>query len=112
EEAPEILGLSSDDVLAVAKGTYDIFEFLRELAERDELNTEFRPLERELPYHPPCQYRAHRLGRPVLDVLSLVPGLKLMESRADCCGIAGTYGLKTEKYQIAMDVGAGLFDFV
>lgn len=112
EEAPEILGLSSDDVLAVAKGTYDIFEFLRELAERDELNTEFRPLERELPYHPPCQYRAHRLGRPVLDVLSLVPGLKLMESRADCCGIAGTYGLKTEKYQIAMDVGAGLFEFV
>jgi glycerol-3-phosphate dehydrogenase subunit C len=112
EEAPEILGLGSDDVMAVARGTYDIFEFLRDLAERDELNTEFRPLERELPYHPPCQYRAHRLGRPPLDVLALVPGLKLMESRADCCGIAGTYGLKTEKYQIAMDVGAGLFDFI
>ncbi len=41
-----------------------------------------------------------------------MPGLKLQESRADCCGIAGTYGLKTEKYQIGMDVGAGLFNFI
>ena len=33
----------------------------------------------------------------------------VVESDATCCGIAGTYGLKNEKYQIAMDVGAGLF---
>jgi glycerol-3-phosphate dehydrogenase subunit C len=112
EEAPEILGLHSDDVRAVAAGTYDLFEFLRDLAERGELKTDFLPMERRLPYHPPCQYRAHRLGRPVMDVLALVPGLTLEDSRADCCGIAGTYGLKVEKYQIGMDVGADLFDFV
>ena len=29
-----------------------------------------------------------------------------------CCGIAGTYGYKVEKYQIGMDVGEELFDFV
>jgi glycerol-3-phosphate dehydrogenase subunit C len=112
EEAPEILGLHGDEVRAVAAGTYDIFEFLRDLAERDELDTAFRPIARALPYHPPCQYRAHRLGRPAMDVLGLVPGLRLADSRADCCGIAGTYGLKREKYQIGMDVGAGLFQFV
>ena len=27
-------------------------------------------------------------------------------STRDCCGVAGTYGLKKEKYDIAMDVGA------
>ena len=112
EEAPEILGMHGEDVQAVAAGTYDIFEFLRDLADRDELDTDFRPIERSLPYHPPCQYRAHRLGKPAMDVLALVPGLRLNDSRADCCGIAGTYGLKSEKYQIGMDVGAGLFDFV
>jgi glycerol-3-phosphate dehydrogenase subunit C len=99
-------------VRAVAAGTYDIFEFLRDLHEQGRLRTDFRPLERSLPYHPPCQLRAHRIGRPVLDVLSLVPGLRLHESRAECCGIAGTYGLKREKYQIAMDVGKPLFEFV
>ena len=28
----------------------------------------------------------------------------------DCCGIAGTYGLKREKYDIGMRVGAPLFE--
>ena len=27
----------------------------------------------------------------------------------DCCGIAGTYGLKKEKYDISMKVGERLF---
>jgi glycerol-3-phosphate dehydrogenase subunit C len=31
---------------------------------------------------------------------------------ATCCGIAGTYGYKTEKYEISMQVGKPLFDFV
>jgi glycerol-3-phosphate dehydrogenase subunit C len=112
EEAPELIGLHGDDVKAVAAGTYDIFEFLALLLERGELNTDFKPIARSLPYHPPCQLRAHRVGRPVLDVLGLIPGLHLDESHNPCCGIAGTYGLKKEKYQIGMDVGAGLFDFV
>ena len=42
----------------------------------------------------------------------LIPGLDVRESHARCCGIAGTYGYKTEKYHIAMDVGEELFDFV
>jgi glycerol-3-phosphate dehydrogenase subunit C len=112
EEAPELLGMQSDTVRAVARQTYDIFEFLRMLHERGELRTDFRPIERTLPYHPPCQLRAHRIGRPALDVLELVPGLRLIETHASCCGIAGTYGLKVEKYQISMDVGAPLFDMV
>jgi glycerol-3-phosphate dehydrogenase subunit C len=34
----------------------------------------------------------------------------VIESRSSCCGVAGTYGLKREKYDIAMAVGAGLFE--
>ena len=112
EEAPELLGLHSDPVRAVAENTFDIFEFLRMLHERGELNTDFAPIARTLPYHAPCQLRAHRIGRPALDILELIPGLQINESSAACCGVAGTYGFKQEKYQIAMDVGAGLFDWV
>jgi glycerol-3-phosphate dehydrogenase subunit C len=113
EEAPELLGMHETGARMLAENTFDIFEFLLLLHERGELNIDFkRPIDRALPYHPPCQLRAHRVGRPALDVLALVPGLHLQESNADCCGIAGTYGLKKEKYQIGMDVGAGLFDFV
>ena len=33
----------------------------------------------------------------------------MIELDRTCCGIAGTYGLKREKYDIAMQVGSGLF---
>src|SRR5690606_16234529 len=52
------------------------------------------------------------IGQPALEILGLIPGLDLRQSTARCCGIAGTYGYKVEKYQIAMDVGQELFDFV
>ncbi len=112
EEAPELLGMHETAARLVSENTYDIFEFLRLLYERGELNTDFKPLDRTLPYHAPCQLRAHNLGRPALDILELVPGLELNESTAACCGLAGSYGYKAEKYDIAMDVGAGLFEFV
>jgi glycerol-3-phosphate dehydrogenase subunit C len=34
----------------------------------------------------------------------------MIELDADCCGIAGTYGLKKEKYEISMAVGKRLFN--
>jgi glycerol-3-phosphate dehydrogenase subunit C len=112
EEAPELLGMHDTAARLVAEHTYDIFEFLRMLHERGELNTDFKPIDQSLPYHAPCQLRAHGIGRPALDILELVPGLRLNESDAACCGLAGSYGYKAERYQIAMDVGADLFDFI
>jgi glycerol-3-phosphate dehydrogenase subunit C len=112
EEAPELLGMHETGARMVAENTYDIFEFLRMLHDRGEMNTNFKPIERTLPYHAPCQLRAHRIGRPALDILELIPGLRLNESNWGCCGLAGSYGYKAEKYKIAMDVGAGLFDFM
>jgi glycerol-3-phosphate dehydrogenase subunit C len=50
------------------------------------------------------------MGRPALDLMSLIPGLQVTEMDADCCGIAGTYGYKHEKYDIAMAVGKPLFE--
>ncbi len=118
EEAPELLDLEGDArAQALKLSTWDIFEWLRERQEQGDLPADLRPLNDEgrpftLPYHAPCQLRAHRIGKPALDILGQIPELELRESQARCCGIAGTYGYKVEKYQIAMDVGAELFEFV
>lgn len=118
EEAPELLDLEAEPgTRALKLATWDIFEWLRERLYDGELPTDFQPLGQDgqpfvLPYHAPCQFRAHRVGKPALDVLAQIPGVELRESHVRCCGIAGTYGYKTEKYQIGMDVGAELFEFV
>lgn len=112
EEAPELLDAFDEGATTLKMATWDIFEWLRERHEAGELKTDFQRLEMVLPYHAPCQYRAHRVGKPALEILSLIPGTDVRESQTRCCGIAGTYGYKVEKYQIGMDVGAELFDFV
>ncbi len=112
EEAPELLDMHDEGSTTLAQGTWDIFEFLSDLHQRGKLRTDFRRLELALPYHAPCQQRAHRVGKPALELLGMVPGIELAESHARCCGIAGTYGYKTEKYAIGMAVGEELFAFV
>ncbi|HEX3804952.1 MAG TPA: anaerobic glycerol-3-phosphate dehydrogenase subunit C [Solirubrobacteraceae bacterium] len=112
-EAREILGLEDDpDLRRVAEHTYDICELLLELNQRGELRTDFHPLPETVAYHAPCQQQGHWIGKPALDLLALIPELQVREMNAGCCGIAGTYGLKTEKYEIAMDVGRELFQQV
>ncbi len=112
-EAREILGLEDDPELRrVAERTYDICELLLELHQRGELRTDFRPLPERVAYHAPCQQQGHWIGKPALDLLALIPELEVAEMNARCCGIAGTYGLKAEKYEIAMAVGSDLFDQV
>jgi glycerol-3-phosphate dehydrogenase subunit C len=112
-EAREILSLEDDpDLKLVSERTYDICELLLELHDRGELRTDFQPVQETVAYHAPCQQQGHWIGKPALELLALIPELEVTEMTARCCGIAGTYGLKAEKYEIAMAVGAPLFEQV
>ncbi len=107
-----VLGLDDEDALLVAANTYDFMEFLARLHREGRLPLDFQPIQAELPYHAPCQLKAHGMGRPALDVLDLIPGLRCWEIDADCCGIAGTYGYKAEKRAIAEAVGRPIVEQV
>ena len=112
-EGREVLGLEDDPVLKrVSERVYDICELLLELHDRGELKTDFSPVNEVVAYHAPCQQQGHWIGKPALDLLALIPGLEVREMNARCCGTAGTYGLKVEKYEIAQAVGRDLFDQV
>jgi glycerol-3-phosphate dehydrogenase subunit C len=114
-----VLDIHDEEARALASRLYDISEFLAMLHTQGRLKTEFRRIDDLInangtaadmvPYHAPCQLKAHGMGRPALDMLDLIPGLHAVEIDADCCGVAGTYGYKAEKRQIAEDVGAHLF---
>ncbi len=111
EEAPELLDMHDDDTTLVAENTFDFNEFVL-MHWDDATPPPLRAIPLTLPYHIPCQYRGHRLGKPGLEVLDLIPGLHAIDGHAACCGIAGTYGYKVEKYGISQSVGEPLFEFV
>jgi glycerol-3-phosphate dehydrogenase subunit C len=110
EEAPELLDMHDEDTRLVAEHTYDFNEFL--LRQDEFFQLEFASIPRTLPYHQPCQYKGHRIGNPAVEVLSRIPELAISQSETACCGIAGTYGFKKEKYEISQNVGQSLFEFV
>lgn len=111
-EAHEIMGVDDERLRDVGTRIRDVMEFLLDLHLAGDLPTDFRPIEMTVPYHAPCQLKSQGIGKPALEVLRLIPGLEVVDSEATCCGIAGTYGLKKEKYEIAQAVGKPLFDMV
>jgi glycerol-3-phosphate dehydrogenase subunit C len=103
-----VLGIDDPDLELVSQNTYDIFEYLTMLDDEGLLNTRFVKRNEKVVYHPPCQQRTHGFGRPATDFMRRF-GFTVIESKTDCCGVAGTYGLKKEKYDIAAAVGKPLF---
>lgn len=111
-EAHEIMGVTAEELKDVGSRIRDMMEFLLDLHDAGELPTDFQRVEMTVPYHPPCQLKSQGMGKPALEVLRLIPGLTVVDSEKVCCGIAGTYGLKKEKYEIAQAVGKPLFEMV
>ena len=111
-EAHEIMGVDTESLHDVSTRIREISEFLFELHQSDELPTDFARNDITVPYHSPCQLKSQGMGMPAITVMELIPGVKVVESGRACCGIAGTYGLKKEKYDIAQAVGQPLFDMV
>jgi glycerol-3-phosphate dehydrogenase subunit C len=96
----------------VAAHTFDLFEFLRNLKESNFLNLNFKELPLKAAYFAPCHLRSLGIGFPALEILRLIPGLKIDNVDADCCGLGGTYGFKKEKYEISQEIGTDLTEAV
>ncbi|RAX20163.1 anaerobic glycerol-3-phosphate dehydrogenase subunit C [Actinomyces sp. Z5] len=111
-EAHEIMGVDAEVLADVSPRTVELSEFLRDLDDAGELPHHFRRIDATVAYHAPCQLKGQNMGMPAIELMELVPGFHVVESGRACCGIAGTYGLKKEKYDVAQAVGGPLFDIV
>jgi glycerol-3-phosphate dehydrogenase subunit C len=104
-----ILGLRGIQLDQIARSTYDIFELIECELREDLKLLKMHPVRSHVLYHAPCQLRSHGIGSPAYRILATIPGLQLTVSESFCCGVAGTYGLKHERYKVAYDVGESLF---
>ena len=100
--------LNIPDSEEVAKQTFDLFEYLRNLKESGNLNARFKKLPIKAAYFAPCHLRSLGIGLPALEILRLIPGLEIDNIEADCCGMGGTFGFKKEKYEISQEIGKDL----
>ncbi|WP_175955920.1 anaerobic glycerol-3-phosphate dehydrogenase subunit C [Schaalia sp. Marseille-Q2122] len=111
-EAKDILRMDTPELNDVSVRTRDICEFLMDLYDEGKLDLNFQHMDLTIPYHAPCQLKSTGMGMPAVELMGLIPGVKVVESGQPCCGMAGTYGVKKEKYDIAQAVGQPVFDFI
>ena len=108
---PEYLG--TEDARLVAENTYDATEYLWRLHKGDStsIDTEFAG---EVPetaaYHAPCHLQAQNIGLRSRDLIKLT-GTKVALVQK-CSGIDGTWGLRSENYQLARKVAQPLRDAI
>lgn len=91
----------------VAAQVYDISEFLLhfQLLEEQIL----APINKRYFYHQPCHTKVQGIGFPGLALLRLIPELTMANGEQKCCGQAGTYGFKKEKYDTSLGIAKKLF---
>jgi FAD/FMN-containing dehydrogenase/Fe-S oxidoreductase len=97
--------LDDPDAKLVAERTVELTDFLGELHQLGRLRTNFRSLPLSIGHHVPCHLKA--LGRPAAapQLLSLIPGMTVRTIDVSCSGMAGTYGLKAENYEMSLKAG-------
>ncbi|ADO47737.1 anaerobic glycerol-3-phosphate dehydrogenase subunit GlpC [[Enterobacter] lignolyticus] len=60
-------------------------------------------------YHTPCHMEKMGWAIYTLELLRKIPELEVIVLDSQCCGIAGTYGFKSENYPTSQAIGAPLF---
>lgn len=107
-EYPELL--ESKEAVEVAENTFDIHVFLYSLYKDGRFNCNFGEMPMTVTYHNPCHLEAQGITKEPLELIKLVPGVEVKEIKDSCCGIAGTFGMKSQNFDLSMMIGKRLFD--
>ena len=96
------------DARLVASQTVEWTTFLAELHAQGRLRTDFAPLRARVGHHVPCHLKA--LGQPPAGprLLRLIPEFQVQMIDVSCSGMAGTFGLRADRYQLSLQAGAAM----
>ncbi|MHB1116874.1 (Fe-S)-binding protein [Sideroxydans sp.] len=98
------LGLG-ERVGKVANAALLLEEFLAREHDAKRLNLPFRSIPEKVLVHGHCHQKAFGVMPAVAKVLGLVPDLQVEFIESSCCGMAGSFGMEAEHYDVAMQMG-------
>lgn len=108
EDYPGIVG--NENSRLVSQYIFDLADYLSKLADEGALNTKFGEIKKRVTYHNACHSIPMNVVKQPIKLMKLVPGLDVVELAEDsCCGMAGTFGLKKQFYDLSMKAGSSLF---
>jgi len=91
-------------VKKLADATYDITEYVVDIAKREGLAPGLQPLDGGVGLHIACHARAQNMGQKAAEMLRLVPAADLAVIER-CSGHGGSWGVLKGNFDIALKVG-------
>src|SRR5215813_12076824 len=93
-----------EKVKAVSEATYDVAEYVVEMAGREGLVPGLKPLAGGVALHIACHARAQNVGQKAAELLRLIPDpdLQVIER---CSGHGGAWGVMKGNFDVALKVG-------
>lgn len=85
----------------VAERVVDVHDFLWALHEQGKLDIGFKRIASTLYFHANCHMRAMGAHKAARRLLGLIPGLTLLDLPERCCGMAGSFGMKSENVDLS-----------
>ena len=98
----------NEDVARLAKASFDIDEYVVDIAKKEGLPAGLRALPEGVSVHIACHARAQAMGPKAAEMLKLVPDtpLQILER---CSGHGGTFGVMTATHEVAKKIGRPVF---
>jgi len=97
-----------DDYERISENTYEIAEYAGDTADEEDFEDSDSE---DVLYHSHCQQRSLDLEGPTVSLLESA-GYDVTTTDAECCGMAGSFGYKSEYYEVSVDVGEQMMDDV
>jgi len=102
--------LPTEAATALREATCEIMDYVGRLVKQGRGVDRLQPGDGQgVAYHSHCQQRTMGLEAPTVSVLEEL-GYDVWTSSVECCGMAGSFGYKSEYYDLSMEVGEELQD--
>jgi glycerol-3-phosphate dehydrogenase subunit C len=91
-------------VRRLARATFDVSEYVVDIARKEGLAEGLRPLDGKAAIHIACHARAQNMGQKGAELLRLIPGAEVAVVER-CSGHGGAWGVKKDNFNTALKVG-------
>jgi glycerol-3-phosphate dehydrogenase subunit C len=91
-------------VKRLSESTFDITEYVVDIAKREGLAPGLQPLDGGVALHIACHARAQNMGQKAAEMMRLIPGAELTVIER-CSGHGGSWGVMKGNFETALKVG-------
>lgn len=102
--------VAGEDAGLVSENTFELMNYLFDLYKEGKLKPAAEKLTGEFAYHAPCHLFALGTTGASIKLLDKLCGLKVNDLKAGCCGLAGTFGMQKDKYELSEKISENLRD--